>query len=151
MTYTFKLARRMASNHARRHAVAAVAALFLMACGGATPTGPDTPKPQPVGATAGVLTLELTTPNTNDGAVQFAVSGPAIDSVRAVGYDGLTSELAGQAQVIVTGAVGAGTVARVYVHDIAKATEYRAWVVAAAVRSNYQLQDVANYRATLVR
>lgn len=151
MTYTFKLARRMASNHARRHAIAAAAALLLMACGGESPTGPTPPTNPPVTATAGVLTLELTTPNTNDGAVQFAVSGPAIDSVRALGYDGLTSVLPGQAQVIVTGAVAAGTVARVYVHDIAKATEYRAWVVAAAARSSYQLQDVASYRAALVR
>lgn len=150
MTYTFKLARRMANNHAGRY-LAAATALVLMACGGDSPTGPTTPTPQPVAAVAGVLTLELTTPNTNDGAVQFAVSGPAIDSIRAVGYDGLTTLLPGQAQAIVTGAIGEGTVARVYVHDIAKATDYRAWVVAAAARGTYQLQDVGNYRALLVR
>lgn len=153
MTYTFKLARRMASNHVRPRTLAAVAALLLAACGGASPTGPTTPITPPAQAVAGVLTLELTTPNANDGAVQFAISGPAIDSVQALGYDGLTSALPGQAQaqVIVTGAVTTGTVARVFVHDIAKAAEYRAWVVAAAARSSYQLLDVASYRAALVR
>lgn len=151
MTYKFKLARRMASNHPGLRTLVAAATILLAACGGESPTGPTNPTPQPITAVAGVLTLELTSPNTNDGAVQFAVSGPAIDSVRAMGYDGLTSALPGQAQVIVTGSVANGTVARVYVHDIAKATEYRAWVVAAAVRSSYQLQDVASYRADLVR
>lgn len=151
MTYKFKLARRMAKNHPCGRTSAAVAALLLAACGGGqSPTGPS-PTPPPATATAGVLTVELTTPNTDDGAVQFAVSGPAIDSVRAVGFEGMTSLLSGQAQTILTGALASGPVARVYVHDIARATEYRAWVVAAAARSSYQLQDVSGYRALLVR
>lgn len=151
MTYTFKLARRMASNHAGRRLLVTAAAALLAACGGESPTGATPPTNPPTLATAGVLTLELTTPNANDGAVQFAVSGPAIDSVRAVGFEGLTTTLPGQAQLIVTGALTTGTIARVYVHDIAKASEYRAWVVAAAARTSYQLQDVASYRALLVR
>ncbi|MDX2260961.1 MAG: hypothetical protein SFU84_04590 [Gemmatimonadales bacterium] len=150
MTYTFKLARRMANNHPGRRAVAALAVLVLAACGGASPTGPSTPTP-PVLATAGVLTMELATPNANDGAVQFAVSGPAIDSIRPIGYDGTTAALAGQAQTILTGSLTSGAVARVYVRDIARANEYRAWVVAAAARGSYQLQDVGSYRAVLVR
>lgn len=150
MTYTFKLARRMANNHPGRRAVAALAVLALAACGGASPTGPSTPTP-PVLATAGVLTMELATPNANDGAVQFAVSGPAIDSIRPIGYDGTTAALAGQAQTILTGSLTSGAVARVYVRDIARANEYRAWVVAAAARGSYQLQDVGSYRAVLVR
>lgn len=151
MTYTFKLARRMANNHPGRRAVAALAVVVLAACGGASPTGPSTPTPPPVLATAGVLTMELTTPNANDGAVQFAVSGPAVDSIRPIGYEGTTAALAGQSQAILTGALTTGAVARVYIRDIAKANEYRAWVVAAASRGNYQLQDVGNYRAVLVR
>lgn len=151
MTYTFKLARRMANNHPGRRAVTALAVLVLAACGGASPTGPSTPTPPPVLATAGVLTMELATPNANDGAVQFAVSGPAIDSIRPIGYDGATAALSGQAQTILTGPLTSGAVARVYVRDIAKANEYRAWVVAAAVRGSYQLQDVGRYRAVLVR
>lgn len=151
MTYTFKLARRMANNHPGRRIVAALAVVVLAACGGASPTGPSAPTPTPVVATAGVLTMELTTPNANDGAVQFAVSGPAIDSIRPIGYDGATAALAGQAQTILTGSLTSGAVARIYVRDIAKANEYRAWVVAAAARGSYQLQDVGSYRAVLVR
>jgi hypothetical protein len=150
MTYTFKLARRIANNHPGRRVVAALSAVLLAACGGASPTGPSTPLP-PVVATAGVLTMELTTPNANDGAVQFAVSGPAIDSIRPIGYDGATAALAGQAQTILTGSLTSGAVARVFVRDIARANEYRAWVVAAAARGSYQLQDVGSYRAVLVR
>lgn len=151
MTYTFKLARRMANNHPGRRVVAALAVVVLAACGGGSPTGPSTPSPNPVVVTAGVLTMELATPNANDGAVQFAVSGPAIDSIRPIGYDGTTAALAGQAQAVLTGSLTSGAVARVYVRDIAKANEYRAWVVAAAARGSYQLQDIGSYRAVLVR
>lgn len=150
MTYTFKLARRMAKNHPVRRTLAVAAASFLVACGGSTPTGAS-PTPPPYTVRAGVLTVELTTPNTNDGAIQFAVSGPAIDSVRAIGLDGTTALLDGQAQTIVTGPVGTGALAHVYVADVNRATEYRAWVVAAAARGTYQLQDLASYRVVLVR
>ncbi len=150
MTYTFKLARRMAKNHPGRRTFAMLAACFLVACGGSTPTGaaPIVPSSS---AIAGFLTLELTTPNTNDGAIQFAVSGPSIDSIRTIGLDGATALLNGQAQTIVTGAIVPGALARVYVPDVHRASEYRAWVVAAAVRTTYQLQDVSAYRAALVR
>jgi hypothetical protein len=150
MTYTFKLARRMAKNHTGRRTLVALAATLLVACGGESPTG-ATPAPTPVGPTAGVLTLELVTPNGDDGALQFAVSGPAIDSIRAIGYQGSTALMSGQGQTILTGALTSGAVARVYVRDIARATDYRAWVVAAAARNSYALQDVSNYRVVLVR
>ncbi len=150
MTYTFKLARRMARNHLGSRTLIALAATLLVACGGEGPTG-ATPAPTPIAPAAGVLTLELVTPNGNDGALQFAVSGPAIDSIRAVGYQGTTTLMSGQGQAILTGALTSGAVARVYVRDINRATDYRAWVVAAAARSTYQLQDVGSYRVVLVR
>lgn len=150
MTYTFKLARRMAKNHPGYRSLVPLAMFLLAACGSNTPTGAS-PTPPPSTAVAGFLTLELTTPHSNDGAIQFAVSGPSVDSIRTVGFDGMTTLLNGQAQTIVTGSIGSGVLARVYVADVNRASEYRAWVVAAAARTTYQLQNVSSYRAVLVR
>ena len=99
----------------------------------------------------GVLNLQLDTPSTDDGAVQFTVTGPAIDSVRAVGYTGYGTSIPSASQLIVTGQVHDGIVARVFVHDIARASEYRVAVVAAAARGSYALQDLQGYGATLLR
>jgi hypothetical protein len=51
----------------------------------------------------------------------------------------------------VTGAIGSGTVAQVYVPDLARSAEYHATIVAAAARNTYTLQDLTGYRALLVR
>ena len=79
-------------------AVAAVAAALIVgACGsGATPTDNGQPGQPPVTATSGWLTVQLTTPNGIDGAVQLALSGPGIDTVRVVTpYSGLGKVTAG--------------------------------------------------------
>lgn len=121
--------------------------VLVTACGSQSPTVPETP-PAPTG---GWLTIQLTTPHTNDGAVQFSVSGPAIDSVALVGYDGYAVIANGAADLIVTGAVVAGDVARVYVSNLTQYGLYAASIAAAAARGTYQLQVLDGYRATLVR
>lgn len=132
-----------------RLAAATLLAGILTACGAASPTGVTTPPPAT--PTVGWLTVQLQTPSTNDGAVQLQVSGPGVDSVAVVGYNGIGAIANGQANIIVTGQVAAGTVAQVRVPDLARAAEYRASVVAAAARGSYQLQSLAGYRAVLVR
>jgi hypothetical protein len=104
-----------------------------------------------VSATPGWLTVQLDTPRADDGAVQFLVSGPAIDSVKAVGYDGYAALVNGEANLLVTGALTSGTVAQVHVPDVARSAEYHASIVAAAARATYALQDLSGYRAVLVR
>lgn len=148
MMHTLKMARRIAANHGRF--VALTLSLGLVACGGGSS---DSTGPSPVAPSAqpGWLTLELDTPAANDGAVQFAISGPAIDTVTAVGYNGTSAVTPTSAQLVVTGAVTDGAVARIFVKDLRKANEYRAWIVAAAARGTYQLQATDGYRAVLVR
>ncbi|MES2304391.1 MAG: hypothetical protein V4558_02750 [Gemmatimonadota bacterium] len=146
MTYTFKLSRRIASNH---RSILAVAALVLAACGGQSPTG-STPV-TPVAPTAGWLTIQIATPRADDGALQLSVSGPGVDSARIVGYDGFTVVGNSSADMVVTGAIANGTVAQVHLRDISRTSELRASVSAAAARGSYALQDLTGYRAVVIR
>lgn len=149
VTYTFKLARRLASNH--RLALLVLLAT-LGACGGSSPTGSDS-TPPPVTATSGWLTVQLATPNADDGAVQFAVSGPGVDSIRTVSpYTGhALVAVSGSGHLVITGSIASGAVARVWVRDVSKAAQVTASVRAAAARNTYGLQDVSGYRALVVR
>ena len=131
-----------------KRVVSAVVAVGLTACGAELPTSP-TPVVTP--PTAGWLTVQLTTPRSDDGAVQLHVSGPSVDSVDVTGYPGFATVTNGAADLVVTGAIASGTVARIHVADPARASEYRGSVVAAAARGTFAVQDITNYRAALVR
>jgi hypothetical protein len=120
----------------------------LAACSSNSATVPTTPPPAPTG---GWLTVQLTTPRSDDGAVQFSVTGPAIDSVKIVSYDGFATIDNGTANLIVTGQVGNGDIARVFVPDLSLTLQYQATVAAAAARGTYALQALDGYRAVLVR
>lgn len=147
MTYKFKLSRRMSSNH---RSVLAAAALLLAACGSQSPTGstPVTPVAPPTG---GWLTIQLATPRTDDGAVQLSVSGPGVDSAKIVGYAGFSVVANSNADMVITGALASGTVARVFLRDLSRTGDVRATVSAAAARGSYTLQDLSGYRAVVVR
>ena len=92
MTYTFKISRRLASSYTewlspRRRAArytewltAGALALVLTACGANSGTGPSN-NATPAPPTPGWLTVQLTTPYSNDGAVQLRVTGPSIDTI----------------------------------------------------------------------
>lgn len=150
MTYTFKIARRMATNHVVRMAPLALVAL-LVACGGASPTDP-TPTPTTPAPVAGWLTIQLDTPHANDGAVQLAVSGPEVEEIAVdAPYTGAATIRNGTAYLVVTGPLADGAVARVRVRDVSRATQYAATVQAAAVRHTYALQQLGAYRAAVVR
>ena len=148
MTYTFKLSRRIASNH-RTGLV--VVSLLLAACGAQGPTSSTPVTPPPAAVTAGWLTVQLTTPRADDGAVQVTVSGPGVDSAKVLGYDGYAVVANTDANLIVTGAVSNGTIARIFVRDLAQTNNVHATVVAAAARGSYLLQDLSGYRVVLVR
>lgn len=127
-----------------------LAALTLLAaCGADTPTASSPTPPSP--PTGGWLTLQLTTPTNNDGAVQFSITGPSIDSVSIIGYDGFSAASNGATNLVVTGQVANGDVARIHVPDLSVTVLYRADVVAAAARQTYLLQRLDGYRAVLVR
>ena len=105
----------------------------------------------PAGPTGGWLTLQLTTPHSDDGAVQLSIAGPAIDSVKILGYDGFESHTVTQANLVAAGTIVNGDVARIHVPDLSRTTQYLVSVSAAAARDSYALQDLAGYRAVLVR
>lgn len=148
MTYTFKLSRRLASNDWRRAALAPLAFLVI-ACGGGSSTGPSGGN-EP--ALAGWLTVQLTTPYTDDGAVQLRITGPAMDSVRAeAAYDGFGTTSNGVADLVMAGAISTGNVARFKVADVNRASAYSVTVVAAAQAGSYALRSTSGYRAVIVR
>jgi hypothetical protein len=128
--------------------LAPIALFALAACSSDGLTSTTTPPPAPTG---GWLTLQLSSPHTDDGAVQFSVSGAGIDSVKLVGYDGFATIDNGTANLLVTGQVGNGDVARVFVPDLSLTSRYRASVAAAAARGTYALQSLGGYRVVLVR
>jgi hypothetical protein len=147
MTYKFKLSKRLASNHVTMGAVMALSLLSGACAGGSA----DPTSPTPTG-NAGWLTVQLTTPHSDDGALQFAISGPTIDSIGAASpYQGFGVATGANAFVVVTGSVASGNVARFKVPNIDKAGQYSVTVQAAAQRGTYALRSTSGYQAVIVR
>jgi hypothetical protein len=144
MTYRFKLSRRLASNHLR--SAATLLLLGVVACGGSSPTGSETPIAAP-----GWLSVELTTPHADDGAVQLRITGPGVDSVVASAvYNGFGVASGSTADLVITGVVQSGHVARFRVPDITRSSQYLATVTAAAQRGTYALRGTSGYRTAIV-
>jgi hypothetical protein len=133
--------------HRKLSALAFVGVLSLGACS----AGAATDSAAPAGPTGGWLTLQLTTPRTDDGAVQLSVSGPQVDSVKLAGYDGFDTNNGTQVDLVATGNITSGNIALIYVPDLSRTGEYHASVSAAASRDSYSLQTIDGYRAVLVR
>lgn len=145
MTYTFKLSRRLAASLRSRPVLAGLC-FSLVACGG-SPTGASDSTP----GAPGWLSVELTTPNTDDGAVQLRISGPAIDSVKAASpYNGFGQASGSSADVVLTGTIQTGTVAHFRVGDVNRAGQYSVTVTAAAQRGSYALRSTGGYRTSVV-
>lgn len=136
----------MRRNLARHLGYAAIAA-GLVAC--SSTDLPGDPVIPPAGAAW--LSVQLATPRTDDGAVQLHITGPAIDSAAVAGYEGFATVTNGAADLIVTGPITSGTIARIRVADASRIAEYRGTVVAAATRATYVTRDVSTYRVTLTR
>lgn len=148
MTYTFKLSRRLASNDWRTAALVPLL-ILLAACGAGSSTGASGGN-EP--AVSGWLSVQLTTPYTDDGAVQLRITGPAVDSVMAESaYDGFGTAASGVADIVMAGAIATGNVARFRVADINRASSYSVTVVAAAQAGSFALRNTSGYRAVIVR
>jgi hypothetical protein len=105
---------------------------------------------EPAGPTGGVLTVTLTTPNSDDGAVLFTLSGGPVDSVEAVGHSVYSARIdANTLRVIVTGTLGPGPVARIRIPDQQQVSGYGAMVNQVAARTTYQQRDPGGYSLTL--
>ena len=112
MTYTYKLSRRLASSddvfRTLRPLILLLLALIATACGKAISFPPIRRTPI---APPGWISLSLTTPRTDDGAVQLRVFGAAIDSVQLSGVGGFASMSGGVARFLITGRIASGVVA----------------------------------------
>lgn len=105
---------------------------------------------EPEGPTAGTLSVSLTTPNRDDGAVLFTLSGGPVDSVEAVGYSVYSARIdPNTLRIIVTGDVVSGAIARIHIADNREASRYSASINQVAARSSYAQRDPATYSLSL--
>ena len=103
---------------------------------------------------AGTLTLRLTTPRSDDGALLFEVSGPPIDTARVLDAslqlftrraDGFT--LVGA----VVGPIANGAVVTLQVPDLGAGAGYTARVLEVADRQNVLRPSLTGYALTVTR
>jgi hypothetical protein len=101
---------------------------------------------------AGTLSLLLATPNVDDGAVLFEVSGPPIDSATAVGpslrlftHQADGSRLVG----VVAGPITSGPLLTLYVRDTGAVAAYTARVLEVADRLDSLRASLTGYTATV--
>ncbi|HET7041190.1 MAG TPA: hypothetical protein VFI13_04195 [Gemmatimonadales bacterium] len=125
-----------------RHTPRALPALLLAVAGcGSSDGGGAHPVP-------GFLTLTLSTPNANDGAVLFKVSGGTIDSVvgGAMVQSGSYVINPTFTRVVTAGNIVDGIIAKIHVPDVDKAASYSATVEQASIRTApYTQQSLTNY------
>jgi hypothetical protein len=103
-------------------------------------------------AQPGTLSLRLTTPQVDDGAMTFEVSGPPIDNATAVDASLrlFTRQADGSTLVgAVVGTLTSGTVVTLQVPDVGAAARYTARVVEVADRQNVLRASLAGYALTV--
>lgn len=106
--------------------------------------------PEPAGPTAGTLQVTLATPNSDDGALLFTLSGGPIDSVEVDGYGVHSARIDPHTlRVIVTGELHSGPIARIRIADARQLPRYSATINQIAARSTYAQRDPASYSLTL--
>lgn len=124
----------------------ALAAALLVAagCGGSDDGGPT-------GPVAGPLRVVLTSPNTDDGAVMFQVTG-VVDSVVAPAGLTLYQSVPGPnvVRAIVTGNIATGSnLLTLYVADVSKASIITTQVIQVAAEVTYAQRPVGAYSLTV--
>jgi hypothetical protein len=117
------------------------ASLGLLSCFGGS-TGPA----------EGLLTLELHSPNDDDGAVLFTLTGGPVEAIESQGNSVYYTVIdAATIRVLIAGDLGSGALARVRIADRDQAAQYAGVVEQVAQRSSYTQRDPAGYRLTVMR
>ena len=124
----------------RRQLLPLVLLALASACGEGGPTEPAGPVP-------GVLKIALATPNADDGALLFTVSGGRVSTVdAATGYQIYTAQPDTMTtRILVTGDIAAGEVVRIHVPDTRSAAAYHATIAQAASRTTFAQRALAGY------
>jgi len=122
---------------------ALVAALLTLGCSGGDDGGP-------AGPVAGPLNVVLTSPNTDDGAVMFQVTGVVDSVIVPAGVTAWQSEPGSNVlRAVVTGNLASGsTLLTLRVPDVAKASSYALQVLQVASET-YAQRPVGAYSITL--
>lgn len=105
-------------------------------------------KKEPVGPTAGQLTISYTGPSTSDGAMLLVLTG-GVDAVAGSSGYQVASASAGvnTTRVVVTGSLVPGDLLRISVKDVD--ASYGARLEAVADRNTFALTDPGSYQFTV--
>jgi hypothetical protein len=102
------------------------------------------------GPTGGVLSLGFAGSVADAGAVLLTISGGPVDSVEAPGFGIYSSRAdANTLRLIITGAIGTGSIAQVHIPDSRSASLYLVSVQQVAAPATYALKDPASITASL--
>ena len=124
--------------------VVAAAAVVLHACG--DDGGPTEPR-----ATPGFLAVRVATPAVASAGGLFRVSGPALDSVRAVTpYRVFASDAGTPRRVIAAGNLQDGLVFEFWVPDTGARASYSVEVLEVAARDGFAALPLDGFRADLI-
>lgn len=113
---------------------------ILSACGGSGNSGP----------VAGSLTVTYSSPNSDDGAVLFAIGGAQIDSVSLGAYTGYVRKVnTDSVVVVVAGHPVSGALVTFAVPDKNAAASYHARITQVAQRGTYAQRALTGYGVTV--
>ena len=146
----------MNSRHSRvtlRVAVlASIAVLGAIACGKNTPIGPPPPAPPPPPPPppppgAGTLTVRLTTPNTDDGAILLELRGPNIHAlaVSNSAWQVYADSSGTPIRSVVAGNLTTGGLVTFQVPDVGAVASYTATIVDVSDRQNRLRSALTGY------
>jgi hypothetical protein len=102
------------------------------------------------GPVAGVLNVNVSSPQRDDGALMLSVHGGPVDSVESVGFPVFSIRTSESVKFIVTGSLESGVVARIHIPDGRQASRYTALVSQVAARMSYAVRNPAGYSVTLL-
>jgi hypothetical protein len=108
------------------------------------------------GPTAGDLVVTLNTPNSDDGAIMFAATAPASETITGVSSPCggcklfLEKVSATQYKGVVTGTIPAGALFRVSVSDNNNPTDYSVQILAVSSQTSV-LRNTSGYSVTLTK
>jgi hypothetical protein len=122
----------------------------VVGCGGDGPTTPITPPPPPNRAVPGLVGVSVASPNSDDGAMLFSVSGQFQSIQAANGYQVLSyAPTTTVTKVMVVGPIVSGTVFSLNVAD--KSLPVGVTIDQVAARASYAQRTPSGYRVTIVR
>jgi hypothetical protein len=100
--------------------------------------------------TPGTLNVGFSSPNDDDGAVLFTISGGPVESVEGLGPAAYSAKHGSNTiQVIIVGDLNAGTIARIRIPDRGQVSQYSVSVDQVASRGSHLERDPTAYRMSL--